>query len=182
MPIAELATQLQRSAKSHPTLVWNPDQGDPFEFFCQTYRANWLAFTLLLGKNCIILPSAVFSQYTCVTDDRQRDRRHYDNELQRTVKNVSVVSRAYSRATRLMLLPNCLFYFLPANTPRPRKGSQRNFPRRRQMGWNRKRWSNVRYLKISKNAITHHHNQNYNNNDDKLTERSEAAPRRDHEL
>jgi len=39
-----------------------------------------------------------------------------------------------------MLLPIFLFlFFLPAISQRPLKGSQPNFARRRQMGWNRKR-------------------------------------------
>jgi len=43
-----------------------------------------------------------------------------------------------------MLLSNlCIFIILPVISPRPLKESQPNFPRKQQMGWNRKRWVKV---------------------------------------
>jgi len=66
-----------RNQKPHyPSLSRN--HRDPSECRSQTWQAKSQGIGLHFSENCTILASAILSQYTRVTDERQTDdRRHF---------------------------------------------------------------------------------------------------------
>jgi len=76
------------NSKTTPPYFEPPDQGATFEFYHRTCQAERKDIGLHFSEICMILASAVLSQYTGVTDDRrhmhterQTDRQttYYDN-------------------------------------------------------------------------------------------------------